>query len=348
MKRPGCIAGMLLAGLLAGCGEPSGETSDNVVQRQVFAVGTLVEFTLVDPQGDAGQAMRNAENAMLEAEQRWRAWDDGDLAALNRQLEENGTASVDPGLAAGIRRAQELAVLSGNTFNPTIGKLVELWQFHREDRPDQPPPRADEISRYTQPVLDPAAIDISANGRIRSRDQRAWLDMGGFAKGLAVEAAIDELRTAGIGNAIVNAGGDLKTLGRHGDRDWRIGIRHPSGRGVLAALRISGATSVFTSGNYERWFEWDGRIYHHILDPETGQPADGFASATVVHPDAALADAAATALFVAGPERWTAVARAMGVDQAMVVTPDGAIHITPALHGRLEIETDAVVKVVEP
>lgn len=327
--------------LLTGCAEPA----DEVVRRQVFAVGTLVEFTLVNPPENADAALRAAEQALLDAEQRWRAWDDGELAGLNRQLAANGKATGSPQLLEGIREAQHLAALSGNRFNPAIGKLVELWGFHQEERPAGGPPSPKARKTLVEPPLDPAAIRVG-NDAVSTDDRRIWIDMGAFAKGIAVDAAIDALRAHGIENAIVNAGGDLKTLGRHGERPWRIGVRHPSGQGVLAALDISGASSVFTSGNYERRFTWKGENFHHILDPQTGLPARGFASVTVVHPDAALADAAATALFVAGPEDWQATARAMDIEAAMVVHSDGRIEISESLRDQLHIEADVDVETV--
>lgn len=334
---------VLLAGLLLACSEPA----DDDIQRQVFALGTLVEFTLVEAPENADGALREAEQALLDMEQRWRAWDDGELAALNRALREQGQASASPELRAGIRRALELAAASDNRFNPAIGALVERWGFHQEERPDGPPPGAAELAALLQPPLDPAAIGFEAD-QVTSADRRIWLDMGAFAKGLAVAAATRALQQAGIEQAIVNAGGDLQLLGRRGQRDWRIGVRNPDGQGVLAALELAGPVSVFTSGNYERAFRWQGERFHHILDPATGRPARGLASVTVVHPDAALADAAATALFVAGPEDWPAVARQLGVDQVLVVDSEGNISVTAALHRQLRLEGDASVKVITP
>lgn len=333
---------VLLALSVVACGD----APDNVVRRQVFAVGTLVEFTVVSPPENIDTALQAAEAALLEAEQRWRAWDNGELAALNRELAQHGEAHADEAIIAGIRRAQDLAERSGNRFNPVIGRLVESWGFHREERPDTPPPATTVLNEFIEPPLDPANLRIDGD-TLHSNDSRLWIDMGAFAKGIAVEAAIDTLREHGIDNAIVNAGGDLKVLGRHGKREWRIGVRHPSGRGVLAALHVTGPVSVFTSGNYERRFEFDGEIFHHILDPATGMPARGLSSVTVVHDDAALADAAATALFVAGPEHWPRVAHELGISRAMVVQSDGIIVVSRSLRNALEPDSDNDVRVIE-
>ncbi|MDH5485597.1 MAG: FAD:protein FMN transferase, partial [Gammaproteobacteria bacterium] len=140
---------------------------------------------------------------------------------------------------------------------------------------------------------------------------------------------------------IVNAGGDIKAIGRHGDRPWHIGIRHPrpeprQNGDVLAAININDNECIFTSGDYERFYDYQGKRYHHILDPRTGWPADQTMSVTVIHSDASLADAAATALFVAGPKDWQTIARKMHLRDVMLVDKQGQIYVTPEMAERLE------------
>jgi thiamine biosynthesis lipoprotein len=344
LLRTGIFTAVLL---LLACSDSEPQQDENVLRHQIFALGTLVEITIAEPPENIDQVLRAAEVVLHEMDQRWHAWDEGDLARLNRQLAETGSAELDADMLAGIQRALKLAKLTDNRFNPAIGELVRLWGFHRAERNELPPPASADLATLTEPLLDPASLMVDAeNTRIETSDPRIWLDMGGFAKGLAVDAAMQALRAHGIDNAIVNAGGDLQTMGQRIDRNWRVGIRHPTGPGLLAVLDIDTASSVFTSGNYERRFEWHGEMYHHILDPVTGMPARGFAAVTVVHPDAALADAAATALFVAGPDHWLETAHALGLEQVMAVTPDGRILATAALRERLDIDADKSVEIV--
>jgi len=170
---------------------------------------------------------------------------------------------------------------------------------------------------------------------LRGNNPALQMDLGGFAKGYAVDRAIERLQALGIRNAIVNAGGDLRAIGRHGKRPWHIGIRHPRKPGIIAAVDVQGDESVFTSGNYERFFDYQGVRYHHIIDPRSGYPARGTLSVTVIHPDAGTADAAATALFVAGPKGWRQVARRMGLQQVMLIDSEMRVHITPAMRKRV-------------
>ena len=147
--------------------------------------------------------------------------------------------------------------------------------------------------------------DLHIDGiHLSSTNPTVQLDFGAFGKGYGIDLAIEKLRKMGIENAIVNAGGDLRAIGSRSGTPWRIAIRRPSGAGVLGVIKTDSDESIFTSGDYERNFVWQGVRYHHIIDPRTGYPAKGVSSVTVIHTDATTADAAATALFVAGMKDW--------------------------------------------
>lgn len=343
MSRRHALPLALLLLFPTGCSEP--QTAE---RHAFFALGTLVEISVYAPPTDFDAVLREAETALLAEEHRWRAFESGELAEINAALAEGSAVGISAPVLAGIKRAQEIADASGNRFNPGIGNLVKAWNFHTEERPLLPPPDPETISALL-PAPSLAALEMQPDGRWKSNDAGLWIDMGAFAKGLAVDAAIDLLRKNGVENAIVNAGGDLKAIGRHGERAWRVGVRSPRAQGVLAALEIHDDESVFTSGDYERHFEWEGIRYHHILDPATGQPARGIVSVTVIHPDAALSDAAATALFVAGPEEWPKVANDLGIDKVMVVLDNGSIQLTATMHDRITLEdTSSAVEVIAP
>lgn len=344
MIAPRHARSLLLAiSLLAACNPPP-ETE----RHAFFALGTLVEISVHDPSPGLPAALRDVETTLLAMEQRWRAWQDGGLAAINRQLAAGKVVALDAEYEAGIAQARKLSKQSDGRFNPAIGRMVELWGFHQEERGAAPPPDPLALSTFIPP---PTLGDLERgdNGNWHSTDPRLWLDMGAFAKGLAIEAAGQVLEQHGIADAIVNAGGDLKVLGAHGGRAWRIGVRNPRGSGVLAAIEGRDGDSVFTSGDYERFFVWEGQRFHHILDPASGLPARGVTSVTVIHPDAAVADAGATALFVAGAGQWAAVARSMRIDTAMLTFEDGHVELTPAMLERVSFEQEpAAVEVIAP
>lgn len=319
----------------AGCEKDPAET-----RHRFTAMGTLVEVTVFDhPHDAATEAALAVESLFLELEGQWDPWEDGELGAVNAAVSDGADATPSPELGGLIGRASELVRKSGGMFDPTVGSLVRLWGFNDADAtPVRPPPAAQivEVLEATAPL--PALWDESS-GRLAGRRGVA-IDLGGFAKGVAVDSAIALLRDRGIANAIVNAGGDLRAIGHRGERAWRIGVRAPRSNDILAAIEVSGDESVFTSGDYERYFDFEGRRYHHILDPRTGYPTIGLTSVTVIHDEAATADAASTALMVAGPERWPAVARALGIDRVMVVDADGRVHMSNGTQTRVRILDD--------
>jgi thiamine biosynthesis lipoprotein len=191
------------------------------------------------------------------------------------------------------------------------------------------PPAAAAIQRWRENIsVDPG---LTLDNRTLSVDRPIKLAFGGIAKGTALNEAAAMLMRMGIRNAIIDAGGDLQVLGMRGDRMWRIGIRDPHSAGVLGTLDVAPGEAIVTSGNYERYFKYQGTRYHHLLDPRTGLPVTHTAGVTVVEADAELADAAATALMVAGAQRFHEIAGRMGIEFALLVTSDGDIIMTPAL-----------------
>lgn len=307
-----------------------------VVRDTVPVFGTLVEVTLYGIQrshGERALARLHAEFARMH--RAWHAWEEGPVVRLNRRLAGGGWVPVTPDLRALIVASKRLYRASGGRFNPAIGRLVALWGFHRQDWSDAhpPPPAAIRALLARHPGMD----DVRVRGdAVRSRNPAVAFDFGAIAKGYGLDRAVALLRRMGIRDALLNAGGDLRTIGRRGDRPWRIGIRDPAG-GVLATLEVEGDASVFTSGDYERGYTYRGRRYHHILDPRTGYPARGTRSVTVLlRGDAASADAAATALFVAGPRHWHRVARRMGIADVLLIASDGTIHMNPGMARKVQ------------
>ena len=150
----------------------------------------------------------------------------------------------------------------------------------------------------------------------------------------------------GINNAIANAGGDLRAIGSHGDRPWRVAVRKPGG-GNIGSVQVQGDEAIFTSGNYERFRQDKRERYPHIIDPGTGWPAKDIASVTIITNEGLLADAAATALLVAGMDEWPELARALGLDQVAVVDESGSVYLTPKMEQRIQFTGDVERVIVE-
>lgn len=325
-----------------------GVRSQPLVSEQMYVFGTLVavQVSTADRQV-AQQAIAAVSRDFILQNREWHAWKPGALNDLNRALAAGRSHPVDPCLLPLLREVQALSRASGGLFNPAIGKLVGRWGFHDDLPPTGAIPAADDLASLVQRL--PSMDDLTWEGeRLSSRNPLLQIDLGGYAKGVALDRALDRLASLGCGDALVNLGGNLAVSGAHGERPWRIGIRHPQGEGALASVAVSGRAAVVTSGTYERYREHHGRRYAHIIDPRTGQPAAHLASATVIHPNAALADVAATALVVAGPDAWSEVARNLGVDRVMLVDDAGRVQLTAAMAGQVRfLARPADIRTVE-
>ncbi len=320
--------------LLAGCSRPV----QDVYQEQIFAFGTVIDITLYGVEEKRAQQAVQAVDAMYQRQHRdWHAWQRGLLMDLNNAIAAGKSIHTDPSIVKLIQLGQGFERSSGGLFNPAIGNLLRLWGFQQDDPAQGPPPSRERIQRWLDSA--PSSLQLQIDGQVVSSNNPAVrLDFGGFAKGYSVGKAVELLQQRGINNLIVNAGGDLCVRGRRGDRPWRIGIRQPDSSGILASIELEGSGCIFTSGNYERYFEYNGRRYHHILDPRSGYPAEKTASVTVLTQDPTLADAAATALFVAGPDNWQTVAARMGIQDVLLIDEHNSAWLTPALAKRIHFE----------
>jgi len=318
--------------LLTACGD-----SDRALQAKFFAFGTEIDVSLygVD-EATAAKTIDALEQSFSDVNDLWHAWQPSVLTRINDAIAAGEPIDIDENVATVILLAQKLARESGQLFNPAAGNLFSLWGFEQDAWfESRPPPAQQDIDTWLKanPTMEDIVIE---NGQLSSKNPDVRLGFGGFAKGYAVDNAIAVLKQQGIENAVINIGGDLRAIGRHGKRPWIIGIRHPRHDQVLASIAVSGDESVFSSGDYERFFTYEGKRYPHILDPRTGYPADQAMSSTVIHKNASIADAAATAIFVAGSD-WPSVAAEMGIEMVMLVTEDGEVEMSPAMQHRVKL-----------
>lgn len=189
---------------------------------------------------------------------------------------------------------------SGGAFDPSFAALGGLWRYSDEKFI---PPSATAVSKllhlvnYKNIILEERGLTVmfAKNGM--------KIGLGGIAKGYAVKRGIEIMISSGIDSGIVEEGGDLQVIGTNNGKKWRCGLKHPRDNTMTAVFNMDDMDSVATSGDYERYADYRGRRYHHILDPATGFPAETFASVSVISKDPVISDACATALFVSGNKR---------------------------------------------
>lgn len=324
-----------LATLLAGCGkEPA------PYHQQAYVFGTLVEISIFgEEETKARQAVGELTTEFGRLHKKFHPWEPGPMKDLNDTLAQPGKRSpVDEETAVILKDATRLSELSGGLFNPAIGRLVALWGFHSDEiRAALPDVARVKVLVAAQPRMSDLAVSGS---QIQSRNGAVQVDLGGYAKGYALDRAAALLKARGIKNALVNIGGNVFALGSHGKRPWRVGIQHPRKPSAIAVVNLKDGEAIGTSGDYQRYFELGGRRYCHLIDPRSGQPAQGAQAATVLIPPGpgagTLSDVASKPLFIAGAAGWREAARKMGVVQAMLIDAKGEVHISAALARRIE------------
>lgn len=318
--------------LLAACGKPP-----LLHHQESFVFGTRVEVLIAGL--DEAQA-RPAAAAVLQEFDRlhrtYHAWQASELSALNTAIQAGQTHSVTPEMAALIADAQRLSLLGEHLFDPGIGGLIQLWGF-QSDEFKAVLPEASALAKWR--AARPSIADLQLDGQQASSRNRALaLDFGGYLKGVALDRAAEILRAQGVANALINIGGNVMALGSKNGVLWRIGIQHPRQPGPLATLELADGEAIGTSGDYQRYFELDGKRYCHLLDPRSGEPVMHTQSLSVLispRPNAGtLSDAASKPLFVAGND-WPHLARQYAIDQVLRVDAEGKVQVSAALQRRL-------------
>ncbi|MDI6748994.1 MAG: FAD:protein FMN transferase [Rhodocyclaceae bacterium] len=331
----------LLALLLAACGQPV------PVAQEAYVFGTRVEVQV------AGVAEAEAQAALGEVlrefdrlHRTYHAWQPSELTALNEAIAAGRPHKVSAELAGLIRTAQQLAGQGDGLFDPGIGRIIALWGFQSDEfKPALPDAAALQQLVAAKPSI--ADLSVADDGTVTSKNPAVALDFGGYLKGVALDRAAALLKRRGIHDALINIGGNVLALGSKGGVPWRVGIRHPrvelAGEGVIATLELHDGEAIGTSGDYQRFFELDGKRYCHLIDPRTGAPAQGTQSLTVLIPPGADAgmrsDVLTKPLFISN-DRWRELARRLDVTQVLRIDAQGRVYVTPAMQARLHFTMD--------
>ena len=318
-------------------GDEDGQ-SQAEASRDIFAMDTYMSVTAfgenADAAVDAAQAEIERLDAMLSTGN-----GDSEIAKLN----VSGTAelSVDAGYL--VERALELYTETDGAFDIAIYPVMEAWGFPSQNY--QVP--SEDVLQERLALADASKVSYDADSRKVSFGEAGMeIDLGGIAKGYTSARIMDIFRSYGITSGLVNLGGNVQVLGTKTDGSkWRVAVQSPDDeRDYLGVLSVSDK-AVITSGGYERYFEQDGIIYHHIIDPKTGYPAEnGLKSVTIVSADGTLADGLSTSLFIMGKEQAAEFWR-MHSDEfdAILLTDDGTIYVTEGIADDFSTELPAEV-----
>lgn len=329
------LTGIGSIGCTAAPPAPATGPKASLVQEQRISMGSPVHFSAWTT--DSRTAKRAFEAGFGEFDRLDRAmsvWRAGsDILRLNAAAGDH-PVTVSADVRDALHIARQVSEWTDGKFDVTFGALGDLWKFD-ENQDNRIPDRADVLRRL--PLIDYTTVEVNdAAGTAFVRRKGAQVNLGGIGKGYAVDRAAAALRAAGLRDFMIQAGGDLYVAGHRDGRPWRLGIRDPRGPAgtSFAAIDLSDAT-FSTSGDYERFFMHDGRRYHHILDPDTGEPARLTRSVTMVTGRAVMADALAKGVFILGPEAGMALVERLPDVEAVIVGADNTVRVSSGLTGRL-------------
>lgn len=282
-------------------------------------------------------AARRIAALWQQREQDWHPWRASALMAFNTALAADGVAVLPPSLQPLVARSQPLLIESKGAFDPGIGRLVAAWGFHTGDYPIRTPAPADAtLDAWAARPDSLRDLRCDARWRCTTTAPALQLDFNAMAEGLALEQGAALLRSLGAGNALMNLGGDVLALGSNAGAAWRVGLDDGEG-GVLGGVALHDGEAFMSSGRYAKYREApDGERWPHVLDPRTGRPAMGARLSAVLHPDPVRADAAATALMVAGPAGFERIVRGMGLGCALLIDAEGRAWLTRGMAARFQ------------
>ena len=335
----GVYAVLLAAALiLTGCGrnEVEPKTGKDIARtRMIFSMDTVMNLTVYGD--DADGALDGAEKELYRLDALLaRGKEDSAVFSLNR----TGSGD-DETLALLLDESAAVFRESGGAFDVTLAPVLELWGFGSGAEEHRVP--AEDALRAALVLT--GMEHIHRDGKTTTLDEGTKVDLGGVAKGYAGERLREIMREHGIENAVMDLGGDVALLGgKPGGSDWRVAVRDPDGDSFIGILEARDCF-VMTSGVYERYFEADGRRYHHIIDPATGYPAQtDLISATVVCENGIRADALATAACVLGSEAAFAMRQRLRETlpfELILVTQDGRVLFSGGLAERFAPDSES-------
>lgn len=247
------------------------------------------------------------------------------ISAINREAAVDWVPAGNE-LYGLLERSLDMSVLTLGAFDMTYDSVGQHYDFRTGERPDAPTVAA-ELPRidYRFVELDPRRY------RVKFREEGVRINLGGIAKGYAVERGVAVLRQLGIRHARVTAGGDTRLLGDRRGQPWVVGVRDPNDEQRVVVRLPLEDEAISTSGDYERFFIEDGTRYHHIIEPATGAPADGVRSTTIVGPDAVMTDALSTSVFVMGVDRGLRLIATLPDYEGIVIDSEGQLFYSDGL-----------------
>ena len=329
MKKPVLIKNLLVLSLFLCMVLPLlGAGQSDMQQKQLFSMDTIMTLTAYGenaPEGlSAAEAVILSMNDMLDPE-----LESSSTYAINHA--DGAAVPISEQLAGMLSTACTVYRQSGGALDLTLYPVIRRWGFttSRYHVPSDEELRAD----LARKAFDAMALTVSDQACAVSFPAGTEISFGATAKGCAGESAVNAMKEAGVTSGLVSLGGNVQTLGvKPNGANWKVAVQDPNNTASYVGVLSIGQTAVVTSGTYQRFFEENGKIYHHLLDPETGRPADnGLKSVTILCEDGTMADCLSTAMFVLGLDSALDYWRQYGGFEMVLITDADEIICTEGL-----------------
>jgi len=320
---------------LENCASIPGKTEPVLLRRAQMHMGTLVTITATARTEAVAQAAMTAGfQEIRRLEELLSTWiPTSELSRVN-QAAGREPVKVGQDTMRLLKRSQEVAGLTEGGFNIAIGPAIDAWGFYGRS---QIPEAAELVA--LRPLVDLEQIHLDPlAGTVYLVRPGMRIDVGGIGKGFTADLAVEVMKNAGALGGVVALSGDIKTFGLTPDGTrFVFGIKHPRKEGAILARVELQDEAISTAGDYERYFEWNDVRYHHILDPQTLQPAHGCQSVTVVAREGVMADGLDTGIFVMGPQRGMELVEKLAGVEAIIVDQGGKVLVSSGLKDRIQI-----------
>jgi thiamine biosynthesis lipoprotein len=335
----------ILISLLMGCGE------NKIHHSKDFIFGTLIDIKVY------GESKINAEKVSNEIFNEFHRlhkllhpWEKSLITDINIAISQKKSIPINNDEVITIlRSAQHLEKQTQNLFNPSIGKLINLWGFHSNDYVQKTIPNQEIIEKLVSSNPSMESIKIE-NKVLKSNNKNVQIDLGGYAKGYALDQAKKILTRNDVKNALINIGGNILAFGKRGERDWLVGIQNPRKPNALATISLKSGWAIGTSGDYQRYIMVNNQRYSHLINPKTGYPESKTQSATILMPPSedsgTLSDVFSKPLFISSKKNKADMAKLLNIKYFLIVMDDHSIFISEDLNKEINWEDGIDKKII--
>tara|TARA_B100000768_G_C11275193_1_gene375572 strand:- start:886 stop:1929 length:1044 start_codon:yes stop_codon:yes gene_type:complete len=334
---------LFLVASLLGCSD------SKIYHEKDFVFGTMIDIKIY------GESEINAEKVSTEVFQEFHRlhrllhpWEKSLITDINDSISKKKSIAINNDEVISILTdAKNLEAITQSLFNPAIGKLIKLWGFHSNEYNQEVIPDPDTIKDLVLSKPSMKSIKIE-NKILKGNNHNIQIDLGGYAKGYALDRAKKILKKNNIKNALINIGGNILAFGKHGEREWIVGIQNPRKPNAIATVSLKPGWTIGTSGDYQRFIIVNNQRYSHLINPKTGYPENKTQSATILIPPSknsgVLSDVFSKPLFIATLENKIEIARSLKIEDFLIIMNDDSIFISESLNNKINWEEDLDTK----